>query len=107
MQALEIRPLILCSIPPCAPLVPSPLEAFSSMLFILIGFQFVIQRGCITVRGVESAFEEICVSLKQPMPLYIVFSHMVVFSPTLISIMYFVGRSSHPSHVFIINIFFV
>ena len=33
------------------------------MLFNLVGFQFVIQRGWIRLRGVESDFEEICVCL--------------------------------------------
>ena len=31
--------------PPCGPLVPSPLEAFHSMLFNSASFQFVSQRG--------------------------------------------------------------
>ena len=43
------------SIPPlCGPLVLLLLGEFHLMLFNLVGFQFVIQRGWIRLRGVES-----------------------------------------------------
>ena len=57
------RGIYFTSISPYEPLVPSHLETFHSMLFNSVGFWFLVQKGWITLRGVESGLEEICVCL--------------------------------------------
>ena len=58
-SGVDVMGFTFTSIPRCGPLKLSPLEVFHSMLFNSIGFQFVIQRGWITMREIESCFEEI------------------------------------------------
>ncbi|RVX14708.1 NAD-dependent protein deacetylase SRT1 [Vitis vinifera] len=55
------RGIYFTSISPYEPLVPSHLETFHSMLFNSVGFWFLVQKGWITLRGVESGLEEICI----------------------------------------------
>ena len=50
--------IYLTSIPPLGPLVPTSLKAFHSMLFNLVGIQFVNKKGWITMRGAKSRIEE-------------------------------------------------
>ena len=67
-------------IPPCRSLGLLPLKAFDLMLFNLVGFQFVNQMGWITMRGVESNFEEILplFILRWPLTMVEMFSFILI-----------------------------